>query len=77
MEEMTRTLKLDLEERVGVRVSVNHPIFPWVVEHAVDLLNKILIGVDGRTADQRRKGKKYSGDMYSFCTPPCSGWQER
>ena len=57
VEEMTRTLKLDLERRLGARLEVNHGAFPWLVEHATDLINKFLVAKDGRTAYERLKGK--------------------
>ena len=81
VEEMVRTLKFDLEERLGESLSVHHPVFAWILEHVVDLINKVLIGSDGKTAHQRLKGKRYLGELYVFGTPhyvPCfrqsSGW---
>ena len=48
IEEMVRTLMVDLEERCGEALSVTEPFFEWLVEHACDVLNKYHI----------RKGKK-------------------
>ena len=59
VEEIVRTLKLDLEDRLGSRISVDHTIFPWPVEHSVDMLNKQLVGSDGKTAYQRLKERQY------------------
>ena len=56
---MARVLKLDLEHRLTTRLEVTHPVFAWLVEHAVDLHNKFLVGSDGKTAYERLKGKKY------------------
>ena len=50
VEEMARVVKLDLEHRLGKRVQVTHPVFAWLVEHAVDLLNKFLVGMDGENS---------------------------
>ena len=37
-----------------------------MVEAAADLLNKFVVGADGRTAYERIKGKKYKGEMAEF-----------
>ena len=50
VEEMTRVLKLDLEHRLTNRLEVTHPVFAWLVEHAVDLHNKFLVGSDGKNS---------------------------
>ena len=40
VEEMTWVLILDLEHRLTTRLEVTHPVFAWLVEHAVDLHEK-------------------------------------
>ena len=69
VEEMVRTLKVDLERRLEARVPIDSPALPWLVEHAVDLVNKLQVGSDGRTAYERLKLKRYHGEMYRFCEP--------
>ena len=69
VEEMTRVLKLDLERRIGQRIEVTHCVFAWLVEHAVDLLNKFHVAADGKTAFERLKGKKHRGEVLPFCAP--------
>ena len=69
VEEMARVLKLDLEHRLTTRLEVTHPVFAWLVEHAVDLHNKFLVGSDGKTAYERLKGKKYHGEVLPFASP--------
>ena len=39
VEEMTRVLLYDLSSRVGSAISVDSPVYPWIVEHATDILN--------------------------------------
>ena len=39
VEEMTRVLLFDLSSRVGSPISVDSPVYPWIVEHATDILN--------------------------------------
>ena len=48
VEEMARVLKLDLEHRLTTRLEVTHAVFAWLVEHAVDLHNKFLVGSNGK-----------------------------
>jgi hypothetical protein len=69
VEEMVRVLKLALEGRVKSKVSVTHKVFPWLVEHAADILTKFVVGRDGRTAFERARGHKYTGEMLEFGTP--------
>ena len=59
IEEMTRVLLLDLADRVGERVSLKSLCFPWLIEHATDLLNKCHVAADGKTAYERLKGKAH------------------
>ena len=40
IEKLVRTLFLDLEQRCGEELSVHDDLFPWLIEHACDLLNK-------------------------------------
>ena len=69
LEEMVRVHKLALETRIGCRLEVSQSIFSWLVEHAADILNKFVVGADGRTAFQRLKGRKYTGTVLEFCSP--------
>ena len=66
VEEMCRVLILDLSRRVNSPISVKDPVFPWIVEHAADLLNKCQIAADGCTAFERLKLKKHRGEMHPF-----------
>ena len=38
----------------------------WIVEHAVDILNKCVVGHDGKTAYEKIKLKKYHGQFHEF-----------
>ena len=53
-----RTVKADLESKIGTKISSSHDIVPWLVEYAAVLLNRGQVGADGRTAYERLKGKK-------------------
>ena len=43
-------------------------MIPWIVEHCADLVNKLQVGQDGRTAFERLKGKCYRGEMLPICS---------
>ena len=66
VQKQVRTLKLALERNLGSRVEVTHPCFPWLIEHAADVLNQFLVSSDGRTAWERLKGRRYGGLMFEF-----------
>ena len=55
IEEMVRTLMVDLEERCGEQLSVTEPFFEWLMEHACDLLNKCHVRKGNQTAWEAMK----------------------
>ena len=59
VEEMTRVLLFDLSSQVGSSISVHSPVFPWIVEHAADLLNKCHVASDGKSAYERLKKRSH------------------
>ena len=69
IEETVRTLMIDLELRCGEKMPVLEPFFPWLLEHACDLLNKYKVRRGNRTAWEYLRGKPYSGEVYPFGTP--------
>ena len=71
IEEMVRVVKIAFEARTKELLKVDHKIFSWMVQHAADLLNKFVVGVDGRTAYHRVRGRPFHGEMYEF---GCAVW---
>ena len=69
IEEMVRTMMVDLESRCGEELSVDGDFFPWLLEHACDLLNKYKVRRGNRTAWEVIKGEPYTGEVYAFGTP--------
>ena len=61
-----RVLKKGLEDRCKMTFSSEHPIEPWLVEHAADVLSRFHVGRDGHTAYERWKGKKFRGEDIEF-----------
>ena len=66
VEGLTRTMKLSLEKKINKFIPSRHPLMTWLVEHVADILNKYVVGKDGRTAHERIRGKKYHGEMVEF-----------
>ena len=55
----TRTLKLHTEELVGVRIGKDSTVLPWLVKHAVAMINR------GRKGFQtRRKPRRWREDPH-------------
>ncbi|CAK0867442.1 unnamed protein product, partial [Prorocentrum cordatum] len=57
---MARVLKATLEERIGKNLPVDHPLWTWLPRHAAACLSRYRIGLDGRTAEQRRTGRAWA-----------------
>ena len=66
VEEMTRVLLFDLSSRVGSPISVHSPVFPWIVEHATDILNKCRVASDGKSAYEWLKRRQHQGVPLPF-----------
>ena len=66
VEGVARTLKLELEERLGRSIPVTHPIVTWLVRHASDLMNKLEIKKNGKTPYEMIKGRPYRGELTAF-----------
>ena len=65
VEEMTRVLLFDLSRPI----SVHSQVFPWIVEHATDILNKCHVASDGKSAYERLKKRPHRGEFLPFGTP--------
>ena len=69
IEEMVRTLFIDLEQRCGEELSVHDSFFPWLVEHACDLLNRFKVRNGNKTACEYLTGEPYTGEVSPYGTP--------
>ena len=52
-----RTMKDCLDSRLGMKLTGEETIFPWLVSHAAATINRHHVGQDGETAYRRWKGK--------------------
>ena len=48
-----RAVKIGLEARIQKEVDARWPILEWMVPHAANLINRFLMGSDGKTARYR------------------------
>jgi hypothetical protein len=59
IEGQVRVLKDMLDQKYNRKIESTHPILPWLVNHAGVLITRFQVGVDGRTAYERLKGKPF------------------
>ena len=69
LEEMVRTLKLDLEARVSETLKITHKVILWLIEHAFDSVNRVQVGQDGKTSFERVEERRFNGDIVRFANP--------
>ena len=61
-----RTLKAQLETNYDIIITSQHPIIPWLVRHAVYLLNRYATHADGNTSFYRRWNKEHRTSLCEF-----------
>ena len=61
-----RTLKLDLERRIGYELLPCHPLLDWLVEHSAMLITAMHVGTDGKTAWSRLRGRGFGQRLVGF-----------
>ena len=55
-----RALVQQVSANYDIHITNKHPILPWIVRHAVYLLNRHAVHNDGQTSYQRRWGKDHN-----------------
>ena len=55
---LVRTWRSSLEEKWGVKIDVEHRIWPWLVEMVGWLMSRAEVGADGKTGYERCKGRR-------------------
>ena len=63
---MLRTIRHNLEAKLGVRVTREHPLYAWLVEWAADLITRYAIMKSGRTPIQVIRGTRSSRVVAGF-----------
>ena len=61
-----RCLRSDLEEKIGFRIPVRHPLVAWLVRHAANLVTWCSKGHDGQTAYQRVRQRNFTTRLLGF-----------
>ena len=67
MEQCLRTFKSSLDERMGVKIDVLHPVLTWLCEFVGYMMNRMEVASDGKTPCQRVKGKRSKVMGLEFC----------
>ena len=60
------TMCLAVEMRYGIKIDENHDIWPWMVTYGALLHNLCHITSDGRTRWEKRKCRRFGGDLPEF-----------
>ena len=66
IKQQIRKMKGSLDDFFGEYLDPSHSLIAWLPRHAADLITKYKIGHDGKTADQRRTGKKWKMPLLQF-----------
>ena len=61
-----RTIKAQLEHRIGEKLGMDSPLLPWLVMHAGANLNRSSQGKDGYTAHRRLRGREFNRPITEF-----------
>ena len=59
VEEMTRVILFDFSSRIGSPISVHSLLFPWIVEHATNILNTCHVASDGKSVCERFERRQH------------------
>ena len=79
IEMQMRVMRMALARRWEIEIPGERAIMAWMAEYAAVLLNRFEVGVDGKTAYERNKGKKANmlgmefGEMVMFKRKPAAG----
>ena len=55
-----------VEESTGLKLTSESPMCTWDVKHAQWLINRYLMGSDGKKANTRRWSRDYGGSLFMF-----------
>ena len=66
VKDQIRLIKIGLEARLARAVAPEWAIMDWVINHASGIINRFVVGVDGRTAYYRTYGRTFSGKTFEL-----------
>ena len=58
-----RTMRLSMQSSYGEIILDNHIAILWLLPHSAQTLNRYLIGLDGKTARQRSRGRTFKAPI--------------
>jgi hypothetical protein len=61
-----RTIKIDVEGRLGKRIPLNHPLNSWILEHSALLISALRRNDDGVTPWAKVRGRPFAMDLLPF-----------
>ena len=61
-----RAIKFGLEKKVGTRIDIGRPMVEWMIPHAADVINRFLVGSDGKTAYYRIHHRWFKAAVFEF-----------
>ena len=59
---LIRTLKSSTEDRLGEEIDPEHPIMPWLIDHAAELRNHFQVQDNGKTPVEALMGEECGSD---------------
>ena len=71
VEDLVRTMRGALTHRLQCRIVATHPLFQWMILHAASVMNRYVVGRDGRAAFQRLHGRRASWKAVEFGERMC------
>ena len=74
MEDLVRTYKLVLEDRMGNILSTAHPLFTWMLEHAASTMSAYALHCNGRTGwglVHGREARERVAELCERCSAMC------
>ena len=65
-EEVARTLRIALEEKIGTKVAASDPVIPWLIKHAGHIITRCWVRPNGKTVYQMIKGRSLNVHLKEF-----------
>ena len=66
VEGQTRTLRAELERKIGRRIKLGDEVTPWMVRHAACLITRCRVRPNGRTSMEIMKGRRTNSRVAEF-----------
>ena len=63
---MVRTMRSALEDKWGMKMSMEHPIWAWLIEYSAFVWSRYRVGKDGKTAYERINGEEVQSGWHGI-----------